>query len=54
MHGGTINACTWDTFDCTEQASGLPIPIAVAITGSNHAFAAIWALVPGEARIIAI
>jgi len=54
MLGGTINACTWDTFDCTEQATGLPIPMAVAITGSNHAYAAIWALVPGEARIIAI
>ena len=54
MLGGTINACTWGTFDCTEQATGLPIPMSVAITNSGDAYAAIWALVPGEARIIEI
>lgn len=54
MEGGTINACTWPSFVCTKEASDLPIPIAVAINGGGHVFAAISALIPGEAKVIEI
>jgi len=52
--GGTIDACTWGSFTCTEEATGLPIPIAVTIGKSGAEYAAIWALVPGQAKVIAL
>lgn len=54
MQGGTINACAWGTFDCTERESGLPIPMAVAITRANDVYAAIWALVPDQAQVVPV
>jgi hypothetical protein len=52
--GGTVNACEWGSFDCTEEAAELPIPIAVAVTKFGDVFAAIAALIPGEAKVIEI
>jgi hypothetical protein len=52
--GGTVNACEWGAFDCTEEATELPIPIAVAVNKFGEVFAAIAALIPGEARVIRI
>jgi hypothetical protein len=52
--GGSVNACTWGSFACDVEAGDLPIPMAAAVTKSGRVFAAILALVPGEARVIAI
>jgi hypothetical protein len=52
MLGGTVNSCNSTTWSCTEEATDLPIPIAVAINGSGVVFAAVSALVPGEAEVI--
>jgi hypothetical protein len=52
--GGTVNACVWGSFSCSEEAADLPIPMAVAITEASRIFAAIAALIPGEARVIEI
>ena len=54
MLGGTVNMCDLATSTCTEEATGLTIPIAVAITGSGRVFAAVSALIPGEAAVIEI
>jgi hypothetical protein len=52
--GGTVNACTWGSFVCSEEAEHLPLPIAVAINKSGRVFAAVSSLIPGEAKVIAI
>jgi hypothetical protein len=52
--GGTVDACTWGSFTCTEDAAGLPIPIAVAVGKAGTVYVAIWALVPGQAKVITI
>ena len=52
--GGTVNACTWGSFVCTEEAEHLPLPIAVAINRAGRVFVAVSSLVPGEAKVIAI
>jgi len=49
--GGTIDACTWGSFACTKEASDLPMPIAVTVR-NRAVYAAIWALVPGQAQVI--
>ena len=54
MMGGTINACDLDTSTCTAEATGLTIPIAVAVRDSGEVFAAVSALIPGEAAVIEI
>ncbi|TMC00382.1 MAG: ScyD/ScyE family protein [Chloroflexi bacterium] len=50
--GGTVNACTVNgaTWSCTEKATGLPIPTAVAIDGSN-VYVTLNSLVPGQAQV---
>jgi hypothetical protein len=52
--GGTVNACTWPSFTCSVEAGGLTIPIAVAINRAGDVFAAVAALIPGEAKVIEI
>jgi hypothetical protein len=52
--GGTVDACTWGTFACTEEATGIPIPIAVAVGKAGTVYVAIWALVPGQAKVITV
>ncbi len=52
MVGGTVNACDSTTWSCTEEATDLQIPIAVALNESGVAFVAVSALVPGEAEVI--
>jgi hypothetical protein len=49
--GGTVNACDM-SWNCTEFATGLPLPIAVAVDRSNQVFAVINALIPGGAEVI--
>lgn len=49
--GGAVDACAWGSFTCTEEATGLPIPIAVTVR-NRAVYAAIWALVPGNAKVI--
>lgn len=52
MVGGTVDACDSTTWSCAEEATDLQIPTAVAINESGVAFAAVSALVPGEAEVI--
>ena len=52
MAGGTVNACDSSTWTCTESATELTMPIAVATNASGAVFVAISALVPGEAEVI--
>jgi hypothetical protein len=52
--GGTVNACSWPSFTCSVEAGDLPIPMAVAVNRAGDVFAAIAALIPGEAKVIEI
>ena len=52
--GGTVNGCDASTWACTEVAAGLPLPSAAAVGGDGTLYAAIWALVPGMAQVIAL
>ncbi|MBD0291164.1 MAG: ScyD/ScyE family protein, partial [Thermoleophilia bacterium] len=50
--GGTVNACNIRTrpWSCSEVASGLPIPTAVAIDRGSI-YVTLFGLVPGEAQV---
>jgi hypothetical protein len=50
--GGTVNACVPDgtEWNCTEHATELPIPTAVAIR-SGRVYATLFSLVPGQAQV---
>lgn len=52
--GGTVNACDIGSWSCSELATGLPIPIASAVDRDGTVYAAISALVPGAAEVIAL
>jgi hypothetical protein len=52
MAGGTVNACDPSTWTCTELATELTLPIAVAVNASSAVFVAVSALIPGEAEVI--
>lgn len=54
--GGTVNACPWGSFPltCSEVAEHLPMPIATTVGGDGKLYAAIWALVPGLAQVVAL
>jgi hypothetical protein len=52
--GGTINACEADGSGCTEVLSPVMIPTAVAIDKKGAAYAAVGALIPGAAQVIAL
>ncbi|MDI6696048.1 MAG: ScyD/ScyE family protein [Anaerolineales bacterium] len=49
--GGTINACD-TSWNCTEFAAHLPLPIAVAVNRTGQVFAVINALIPGAAQVV--
>ena len=50
--GGTVNECSSTTWTCTQNATALSMPTAVAVNDSGAAFAVVSALVPGEAEVI--
>jgi hypothetical protein len=50
--GGTVNACDTSTWNCSELATGLPIPIATTTDKRGTVYTAISALIPGQAQII--
>ena len=49
--GGTVNTCDPTTWTCTEAATGLTQPMAVAINDAG-AFVVVSALVPGETAVV--
>jgi hypothetical protein len=51
MVGGTVNTCDATTWVCTEEATGLTMPMAVAINDAG-AFVVVSALVPGETAVV--
>jgi hypothetical protein len=51
MVGGTVNTCDPTTWTCTEEATGLTMPMAVAIN-DDGAFVVVSALVPGETEVV--
>lgn len=52
--GGTVNKCNLAAGTCEEIASGLPLPVAVALTRDGTLYAIINALVPGAAQVITL
>jgi hypothetical protein len=51
MEGGTVNTCDPTTWVCTEEATGLTMPMAVAINEAG-AFVVVSALVPGATEVV--
>jgi hypothetical protein len=51
MVGGTVNTCDSTTWTCTEAATGLTMPMAVAIN-DDGAFVVVSALIPGETAVV--
>ena len=51
MEGGTVNTCDSTTWTCTEAATELTMPMAVAINEAG-AFVVVSALVPGETAVV--
>jgi hypothetical protein len=52
--GGTVNACNLSAGTCSVVAAGLPLPIATAVDRNGTVYAAIAALIPGAAQVIAL
>lgn len=52
--GGTVNACSLGSWSCSEEATGLPMPIAATLGKDGTVYVAIWSLVKGEARVIGL
>ena len=51
--GGTVNACNITNWTCSQVATGLPIPIGVAVDRrAGEIYVVTNALVPGAARVI--
>ena len=53
MEGGTVNTCDPTTWTCTEEATGLTMPMAVAVNESGP-FVVLSALIPGETEVVAL
>jgi hypothetical protein len=51
MAGGTVDTCDSTTWVCTEEATDLTMPMAVAVNASGP-FAVVSALIPGAAEVI--
>jgi hypothetical protein len=51
MEGGTVNACDSATWTCTEEATALTMPMAIAVNDSGP-FVVVSALIPGETEVI--
>ena len=52
--GGTVNACDLSAGTCSVVATGIPLPIAVAVDREGTVYAAIAALIPGAAQVITL
>jgi hypothetical protein len=52
--GGTVNACDPDGWTCSELATDLLMSIAAAVDKGGTVYAAVNALIPGEAEIVAL
>jgi hypothetical protein len=52
--GGTVNACDLSAGSCSVLATGLPIPLAVAVDKTGQVYAAVAALIPGAAQVITL
>jgi hypothetical protein len=51
--GGTVNACDPSTWTCSQVATGLPIPVGLAVDRrAGEVYVTINALVPGAAQVI--
>ena len=53
MVGGTVNACDPDTWTCIEAATGLTMPMAVAVTDAGPQVL-INALIQGETTVVPV
>jgi hypothetical protein len=51
MEGGTVNTCDPTTWTCTQAATALTMPMAVAINEAG-AFVVVSALIPGETAVV--
>jgi len=51
MVGGTVDTCDSTTWTCTEEATALTIPMAVAVNESGP-FVVVSALIPGETEVV--
>lgn len=54
MAGGTVNACSIDSWECEEVATGLPMAMSTTVHRDDILYALISGLVPGEAKVIAL
>lgn len=52
--GGTLNACSPVSGSCSEVATDLDIPLAVAVDQHGMIFAAVQALIPGMAQVVTL
>jgi hypothetical protein len=52
--GGTVNACSPETWTCTAIATGLSMPIGVAVDRRGALYVTVDTLVPGAASVIAL
>ena len=52
--GGTVNTCNSTTWSCKEIATELPIAMAATVGNGGTVYVLILALVPGEAKVIAL
>jgi hypothetical protein len=50
--GGTVDSCDSSTWACSEEATDLTIPMAVAIDATGSEFVVVSALVPGQAQVM--
>ena len=53
MEGGTVNTCDSTTWVCTEAATDVTMPMAVAINDDGP-FMVIAALIPGETQVVPV
>lgn len=51
--GGTVNTCRFDKWTCRAVATGLPVPIAAAVT-RGRTVALVDALTPASARVVEV
>lgn len=52
--GGTINACDLGSGSCSEVATGVPIPTAIAFGRGGTLWTTVNALIPGAADVVAV
>jgi hypothetical protein len=52
--GGTVNACNPTTWTCSQVATGLPMPLGVAVDRRGEVYVSVNGLVPGAAQVIKV